>query len=175
MELKQARTEHLEALCRITDQAKKAMHDMGIDQWTGDYPSRAQWEQDIQDGCTYVALLNGAVVGAFAYATAPDDSYAVIDGTWLTPLDAPYASFHRVCVAAEAKGQGVAGQMFAFGSDLARADGFASVRIDTHPDNLPMQRALAKAGFVRCGDITLVWGPEAGDPRIGYEKMLEVG
>ncbi len=52
------------------------------------------------------------------------------------------------------------------------ADGMASVRIDTHGDNAPMRRAVEKFGFAFCGDITLVEGPEAGAPRIAFEKAL---
>lgn len=79
---------------------------------------------------------------------------------------------HRVCVADGCKGKGVAGQMFAKGFDLAREMGFPAVRIDTHPENFPMQRALAKAGFHPCGQIHLVGGCEDGDLRIAFEKVL---
>ncbi|WP_418133528.1 hypothetical protein [Adlercreutzia sp.] len=48
----------------------------------------------------------------------------------------------------------------------------ASVRIDTHADNAPMRRAVEKFGFIPCGDITLREGPEAGAPRIAFEKVL---
>ena len=47
-----------------------------------------------------------------------------------------------------------------------------SVRIDTHADNAPMRRAVEKFGFIPCGDITLTEGPEAGAPRIAFEKVL---
>ena len=47
-----------------------------------------------------------------------------------------------------------------------------SIRIDTHEGNLPMQRALEKSGFARCGTIFLKGGAEDGDPRIAFEKLL---
>ena len=43
---------------------------------------------------------------------------------------------------------------------------------DTHPDNLSMQKALAKNGYAFCGKITLCSGSEAGDPRFAYQKIL---
>ena len=58
------------------------------------------------------------------------------------------------------------------GFAMARELGFASLRIDTHPGNLPMQRALQKAGFTPCGTIRLVGGCEDGDERIAFEKIL---
>ena len=55
---------------------------------------------------------------------------------------------------------------------LAKALGLPSVRIDTHHGNRPMQRALEKEGFQPCGDIILVGGPEDGDPRLAFERLL---
>jgi len=113
---------------------------------------------------------DGEILGIFAFQTAPDASYYEIDGKWLT--DGAYASMHRVCVADSATGKGVAGQMFEHGFEMARELGLPSMRIDTHPGNIPMQRALMKSGFVVCGEIKLVGGCEDGDLRIAFEKVL---
>ena len=59
--------------------------------------------------------------------------------------------------------------MFCYGTE---PDGMVSVRIDTHADNAPMRRAVEKGGFTFCGGITLTEGPEAGAPRIAFEKVL---
>ena len=56
---------------------------------------------------------------------------------------------------------------------MAADEGFGSVRIDTHPGNIPMQRAIEKAGFVKCGMIKIFDGPEKDGPRIAYEKILK--
>ena len=165
-----AATEHLEEMCTITAQAKAQLKGLGLDQWQKGYPSREVWVEDIKNRMSWVAVEDGKVLGAFAFQTTPDVSYGVIDGAWLT--DTPYASMHRVCVSDESKGKGVAGKMFAHAFSLAREQGFASLRIDTHPGNLPMQRALAKAGFQPCGTIHLVGGSEDGDERIAFEKVL---
>ena len=155
---------------RDTDQAKRQLAGLGLDQWQKGYPSREVWLSDIAQGCTYLALEGEEVLGIFAFQTTPDPSYADIEGAWLT--DGSYASMHRVCVADGCKGKGVAGQMFQKGFEMAKSLGFASVRIDTHPGNLPMQRALSKAGFEPCGRIRLVGGTEDGDLRIAFEKIL---
>lgn len=170
MEFKVASMEDLERMCKITEQAKRQLRELGLDQWQKGYPSREVWLQDIQEGCTYLAIMDEEVQGIFAFQTTPDPSYREIDGSWKT--DGPYASMHRVCVADGCKGKGVAGQMFEKGFSLAREKGFPAVRIDTHPGNLPMQRALAKAGFQACGQIHLLGGCEDGDLRIAFEKVL---
>ena len=171
MEFIIARPEHLEDMCRITDQAKASLKALGLDQWQKGYPNREVWTDDIEKGITWLAVEEGTVLGAFAFQTEPDESYGVIDGAWLTE-NAPYASMHRVCVADEARGRGVAGAMFRHGFALARALELGSMRIDTHPGNKPMQSALTKAGFIPCGGITIASGVEAGDGRVAYEIIL---
>lgn len=165
-----AQPHHLEKICEITVQAKNQLKNMELDQWQKGYPSREIWENDIKSQQAWVAIEGNLVLGAFAFQTTPDPSYYKIDGTWLT--DTPYASMHRVCVADTAKGKGVAGKMFAFGFEMARQLGFNSLRIDTHPGNLPMQKALYKSGFIRCGEIVLQGGCEHGDIRVAYEKII---
>jgi len=165
-----ASPEHLDQMCQITDEAKAQLKKLGLDQWQKGYPSREVWKADIAAGCTWLAMDNDNVLGIFAFQTAPDPSYYEIDGAWLT--DTPYASMHRVCVADSCKGKGVAGVLFEHGFVLAKQAGLHSMRIDTHPGNLPMRRALSKAGFVPCGTIILKGGCEDGDPRLAFEKLL---
>ncbi|HIY83167.1 N-acetyltransferase family protein [Rubneribacter sp.] len=170
MEFAVATEEHLDRLCEMTDQAKRRLRDLGIDQWQQGYPSRETWARDIEEGSARVAVENGAVLGVLAFKTGADPSYGLIDGAWLTSGD--YASLHRVCVAGESVGAGVAGALFAHAFQLARDLELPSVRIDTHPGNRPMLRALEKAGFARCGQIRLVGGLEDGALRIAFEKVL---
>lgn len=170
MEFVTAAAEDLQEMCRITEEAKAQLRRLGLDQWQKGYPSREVWEEDIRNQAAWLAMEDHKILGVFAFQTTPDVSYGEIEGKWLT--DGPYASMHRVCVSDDSKGKGVAGQMFRHGFCMAQALGFGSMRIDTHPGNLPMQRALKKAGFQPCGRITLKGGCEDGDPRIGFEKVL---
>ena len=171
MEFIIAKEEHIDEMCQITDDAKRQLKNLGLDQWQKGYPSREVWENDAKAGCTVLAVEDEKIMGIFAFQTTPDASYYQINGKWLTDGDC-YASMHRVCVADDAKGKGVAGKMFAHGFELAKKAGLPSMRIDTHPGNIPMQRALIKAGFVACGEIRLVGGCEDGDLRIAFEKLL---
>ena len=167
-----AQQEHLEAMCAITGQAKEQLKGLGLDQWQKGYPSRAVWEQDLVDHTAWVAVEDGQVLGAFAYLTTHDPSYTVIDGAWLTGDNRRYGSLHRVCVADGAKGKGVAVGMFRYAMSMAKEAGLPSLRIDTHPGNTPMRRALEKAGFTPCGTIILQGGCEDGDPRLAYEYVF---
>lgn len=170
MEIVVAQPEHVDAMAAIADQAKANMAAMGFDQWQRGYPNRETWEADVDAGAAYVMLDEGRVAGMFRYGTEPEEAYGAIDGAWLTP--GPYATIHRCAVDAELRGRGLIGELFAFACEKAAADGLASVRVDTHADNAPMRRAVRKAGFAFCGTIILADGPEAGSPRVAYEKVL---
>ena len=173
MEFAMAGPRHLDGIVRIMNQAKAQLRGLGIDQWQYGAPNREMWEEDIRLGRAVVALQAGEPVGAFAYVAGRDPSYDEIEGEWLLGHQARYAALHRVCVADGMKGKGIAGAMFREGARLAAKDGLCSLRIDTHPGNLPMQRAIQKGGFHYCGRIRLASGLEKGHLRLAYELPLE--
>jgi len=113
MEFITARPEHLEDMWRITLDAKAQLKGLGLDQWQKGYPSREVWQQDFVNETGLLAVENGQILAACAYLTTHDPSYTTIDGAWLTGDIRAYGSLHRVCVADEAKGQGVVGKLFA--------------------------------------------------------------
>ena len=77
-----------------------------------------------------------------------------------------------MAVASAARGRGVATFLLERSIELARARGFASVRVDTHEGNLPMQGAFLKCGFVRCCEIEITSPIEPNKKRIGFELVL---
>lgn len=97
------------------------------------------------------------------------------EGSWLTSCTSErpcYGVVHRVAVASDGKNRGAATFLLARAEELARANGSASVRIDTHPGNAPMRKLLAKAGYEQCGIIYIAHA-EGGTPeRIAYERLV---
>ena len=96
----------------------------------------------------------------FYFSPEPDPTYSYIEGAWIN--QEPYGVIHRIAVAQN--GKGVAATCFDFALSHC-----PNLRIDTHEDNIPMRRCLAKNGFSRCGIIYL----EDGDTRIAYQKVKE--
>lgn len=147
----------------IYEKARSFMAQSGNpDQWGTAYPPADMIRQDILNGKCYVNLDNDEILAVFYFALENDPTYRYIDGAWLN--DAPYGVIHRIAVGES--GRGVAAACFRF------AEGFCdNIRIDTHENNIPMQRCLQKNGFQRCGTIYL----EDGDPRIAYQKVVNNG
>ena len=162
MEIRPARAEDLPSILALYDAGRAYMRANGNQsQWGDGYPSASLIQGDIAGGHCFLCVEEGIPVGVFCYFEGPDPTYRVIeDGAWLN--DAPYGVLHRIAVAGHRRG--VASAAFAF--CLSRCK---NLRVDTHEDNLPMQQALLKNGFVRCGIIHLL----NGDPRVAFQKTEE--
>lgn len=159
MNIRAAKPEELSRIGEIYASARAFMREQGNpNQWRTQYPSLELLSADIAEKRLYVCEEEGELLGVFYFALGEDPTYRVIeDGAWLS--DKPYGVIHRIAVAA--RGRGVASFCFSHCFSLC-----PNIRIDTHRDNLPMQRALEKNGFHRCGIIHL----ENGEARIAYQK-----
>ena len=93
------------------------------------------------------------------WLTGDDPTYAEIDGAWLS--DRPYATIHRV--ASDGTHRGVFAEVMAFAMAMQ-----PHLRIDTHAQNLPMQRQIERFGFRYCGVIQCRNGA-----RMAFERVPE--
>ena len=159
MHVRKTIKEDLPKIAEIYAQAKNFMKENGNPtQWKGDYPNEFDAEQDIEKGIGYVCVDGEDVVGVFAFIEGVDPTYVhIYDGAWLD--DKPYAAVHRIATLAQ--GKGVAKVCFDYCFQKCQ-----NLKIDTHEDNLPMQKALIKNGFQYCGVIYL----PNGEKRIAYQK-----
>ena len=156
--IQKATLAQLPQILKIYAQARAFMAQNGNpDQWGDAYPPEEMIRRDIENGKCYVNLDGNGILAVFYFAREEDPTYGNIDGAWLN--DKPYGVIHRIAVGEN--GKGVAAECFRFAYERC-----GNLRIDTHEKNIPMQRCLAKHGFVRCGTIYL----ENGDPRIAYQK-----
>ena len=161
MDIVLARAEMLDEIERIYEDARRFMRECGNSlQWNNAYPSRELLLDDIKNSFLHVCLIDGAVAAVFYFRIGDDPTYReIFDGEWKNSL--PYAVIHRVALDSSARGTGVIGAIFDFAFERC-----PNLKIDTHKDNLPMQRALIKRGFEYCGIIKL----ESGDPRMAFQK-----
>ena len=128
-------------------------------QWKGDYPNAFDAEEDIKNGIGYVCEENGEILGVFAFKIGIEPTYnKVFDGKWVNDL--PYAFMHRIAV--KYHGRGIVD--FCISECFKQ---FPNLKIDTHRDNIPMQKVLKRNGFCYCGIIYL----ENGDERLAFQKV----
>ena len=152
-----AKTEDLGGILEIYADARKFMAENGNPtQWNNGYPKRELLELDIRLNRLFVMRRNDEICGTFVFFIGDDPTYQYIEGSWMD--DASYGVIHRIA--------GNGGGIFAAALDFCRKQ-ISHIRIDTHHNNIPMQRAVEKAGFSRRGIIYV----EDGTPRIAYEKV----
>lgn len=168
MTIRKTTAKDIDAVLKIFEDAKAYMLANGIDQWQKGYPNRETILRDIETSVGYVLTEGNEVLASAAlFLGTPDPTYQKIyQGKWLS--DAPYGTIHRVAVKKDQKGKRLASILMASLENTIREQGLASVRIDTHRDNLPMRRHLQKDGYQQCGIIHLL----DGDERIAFEKLL---
>lgn len=167
----------LDRVMNILADGRASLAALGIDQWQGGYPHRGVIEADVARGESFVAVDDNAVVFATTMiGLAGEPIYDTIEGgLWLTSSmshSPRYGVIHRVAVSASQKGQGAGTFLLASAERITSAQGYESVRVDTHPGNLPMQRLLEKQGYTRCGIVHIVHAEKGTPERIAYEKVL---
>ena len=167
MSIKKSSVNDVQAIMKLVHQAQLYFKNNGIDQWQDGYPKDENIYSDIDKGHSYVLFQNN-IMATMYFAFEDDPCYKDIDGQWLTNNQA-YAVIHRIVVDENHKGQNIAHHLLEFAISKCYEKGIHSIRIDTHEDNLSMQRFLKKHHFVKCGQITL----SSGAPRIAFEKIIE--
>lgn len=166
MKLRKAKAEDIPAVLSIYEDAKASLRERGIDQWQNGYPNEASLRQDIEQDISYILEKDGQVIATACLAFGIEPTYCTIyEGKWLGEGD--YGFLHRIAVSSQCKGQGAAGLFFQELKHQAEQNGVTVLRVDTHRDNLSMQRALEKNGFSRRGIIYL----EDGSERIAFEWL----
>lgn len=164
--LRKARKEEVGRIMEIMSQAKAQMAREGSRQWDESYPAPENILADIEAGAGYVLCAGGGLVAAYgAIIFTGEPVYCEIDGQWLTEGD--YVVLHRLAVADEVKGRGVATRFFDETARLGRKKGVGSFRVDTNFDNLRMLHIADKLGFSYCGEVCYGRGS-----RKAFEKVL---
>ena len=168
MNFRKATHPDIPSILVIIQQAQHYLKQHSIDQWQNGYPNHDSITNDIQNGCSYVMEENGTIIGTMAFILEEEPTYAhIYEGSWKTN-GLRYATLHRVAVLEERKGSGIAGKMLQEAELLCRSCSIGSIRMDTHRENLSMQRMMQKNNFAYCGIIYL----EDDAERLAYEKLL---
>ena len=163
MEIRKTRPEELDTVMELYAAARRFMVDTGNPrQWAArNWPPRELISRDIEGGRSHVCVEDGQILAVFYYEYGHDidPTYRVIEeGNWIG--GDTYGVVHRI---AARKGSG-AGKFYIHWA----YEQCGHLRIDTHGDNLVMQKVLEGLGFRRCGIIHVA---EDTDPRLAYEKL----
>lgn len=160
MRVRLAKKEDLSTILLIYRYAQDFMIEHGNpNQWAHIYPDQELLEKDIEKEQLFV-LESDTIHGVFVFIIGEDPTYQYIEnGNWINQEE--YGTIHRI--ASDGKEKGILTSCIQYVSDFV-----SNIRIDTHHDNVVMQKAILKNGFVECGIIYVA----DGSPRIAYQKVV---
>lgn len=118
------------------------------------YPSEDSVREKQQEGCQFVCIDEGKIVGAFVLNDDPDGAYE--NAVWSKALArGEYMVCHTLATAPDQQGKGLGKQLVEFCIAYAKEQGFQGIRLDVVPDNIPARRLYEKCGFSYVGDVDL--------------------
>lgn len=168
--LRQATQADLPKISAIIADAKAYLKEQKINQWQGNYPLSADLETDIQNGISYVLVIDGEVAGTAALHQGIDPHYLEIeDGQWANGPEANYTAIHRIALSSNFRGQHLSGKLISGLITISGVLGYTDVRIDTHPDNKGMQHVITSNGFTKRG---IVYMAEDDPKRFAYQLLI---
>lgn len=168
LEFRKAVETDIDSILNIIRHAQAYFKEQGIDQWQNGYPNYETIKSDIDNQYGYVLLKDRDIVATVALIFDGEKSYETIyEGSWISSEE-EYATIHRIAVHSDYKGLGLGSIIINKIEDICSSRGINSIRVDTHEDNLSMQRLLYKNGFKYCGIIYL----EDNSKRLAFEKLL---
>lgn len=136
--------------------ARDFMAEQGNPQWQDGYPYDDVVRNFVNGGNFRILEIGGKVAAVYSVFDS-DGEYDDIKGRWLTDgedgKNKNYLTVHTLAVSPLFRGQGLAKAAFKEAEEEARVSGKASIRMDTHIKNLPMQKLLSSQGFTYCGTI----------------------
>ena len=160
MKIRKSDKGDLEGILEVYESARQYMvENDNPEQWRDGYPEEKIILEDIENNHHYVCIDDSRVIGCFAFIEGDDPTYKeIFEGEWLD--NNPYVVIHRIAVLEHGKGAGTFCLEWCFSRHK-------NIRIDTHRDNIPMQRLLNKRGFQYCG-VIYNW---LGDERLAYQRV----
>lgn len=153
MIITKAYIDDIDDIIDIANQAKAYFKSQNIDQWQDGYPNKDVFLNDLNNNSLYVVKEDEKIIAMFALYEYESNYDVIYDGKWNS--NANYAVVHRIATCDKQKGKGVAKFIFDFVKNK-----YPYIRVDTHKDNVSMQRCLSKNGFKYCGIIHLSRGNE---------------
>ena len=162
MQIRKATIDDLDVIMSIYRVAQDFMIESGNpNQWGHFYPSEDLVREDISKGISYVICDRDNPHGVFVLIDGLEPTYQYIEnGSWIN--EEPYITLHRI--ASDGKLHGIFKSAIDYSKSISD-----NIRIDTHSNNVIMQKQIEKNGFKKCGTIYV----REGSPRIAYQWVKE--
>lgn len=167
MKFRKTTVEDINNVMKIINEAKEYFRKNRVDQWQNGYPNSDTIYTDIKNNSSYVLESENKILATAMVSFEEDKTYKnIYNGEWLNNGD--YAVIHRIAVSEKVRGNGIASAIIKEVENLCKENRVKSIKIDTHKDNISMQKLLEKNDFKYCGIIYL----DDESERIAFEKLI---
>lgn len=130
MPIRLARISELDQLQSLFQRCAVHMIDNGIHQWDENYPVISNIENDILNRHVFNFYLDDLIAGTITINNQESPEYSSINWNYES-----YQVVHRLAVAPEFQGQGIARKLMDFAESRCRDQGYQSIRLDTFTAN----------------------------------------
>jgi ribosomal protein S18 acetylase RimI-like enzyme len=145
----------IDSVVALVKWAIEKMHRNGIPQWGEYYPTREIFLADIAAGSLYAARIDSSIVGIIGL---DENQFSEWKGQDWIDAKGKALAVHRVCVATDFQGQGIAKKLMCFAEGYARANGYTSMRLEAFAGNPVSLGLYDSLGYRRCGTFDVHQG-----------------
>ena len=150
----------LEVIASLAKIVRSDMVSKGLNQWVGDYPNIDNFRSDLDKGGLFVLVEADKIVGSCSILKENDIAYKEVVWNGKNAL-----VIHRILIDPTYQGKGFGKEMVNFAYKKVLNEGYDSLKIDTHPDNIKMQKMLKGLNFEFRGYLASI-------NRLAYEKLV---
>ena len=158
--IREAKLEDLQILPKLAKTVREDMVLQGLNQWVDGYPGYSNFYNDYHSKGLFVFVENNEIVGSISIL--PENDIAYKEVTWEKHKS---LVVHRIMVNPLLQGKGIGKELLNYSINKGRFTGYESIKIDTHPDNVKMQKMLKLMGFAYRGYLSSI-------NRLAFEFVL---
>jgi ribosomal protein S18 acetylase RimI-like enzyme len=169
MPLIQACLDHLDQVNDLIRRVTIALIRQGIFQWDETYPNRAFLRQAILDGNLFVYVDDGNLIGSVVLDEWQAPEWSGIE--WL-PSDSAVLVIHALAIEPHCQGRGYGTALLQACEQLAFANGYKCIRLDTFEGNAAAKQLYERHGYQYRGMIQYRSKPHGHQVYLCYEKII---
>jgi GNAT superfamily N-acetyltransferase len=165
-QLEKAKSQDIETIWEIIQQAIVRRKNDGSQQWQDGYPNKATIQNDIEKQVGYCLKIYNEIVVYASILVDDEPAYKEIIGKWIS--NQSFLVIHRVAVRESYLGKGWVKKLFFQVETFAKSLNIYSIKVDTNFDNFPMLHILEQLDYQYCGKVYF-----RGGERLAFEKVLK--
>lgn len=167
MNIRIASSQDFDCIWNLIQRIIIQMHLSGFDHWDREYPIKDMIQNDIKNKTLHIAEEDNKPIAIVTIDDNMPIPYKDVD--W-SILGGKYLVVHRLAVAPEWQGKGIAGMIMDFIEQMAIDLDCDSIRLDSYSQNLPGRRLYEHRNYRRMGEVFF---PGYTLPFFCYEKYFK--